>query len=96
MEHQKIDDVNSCDFVNSGNMKFFDILKLQKDFICVPPCDWNNQESYLKCNNMLQKIRVVNDVAERGVALIQNYLHILTKDEEQMQCLLKVVNDHRV
>ena len=77
-------------------MKFFDVLNLPKDFICVPPCDWNNQESYLKCKNMLQKIRVVNDVAERGVALIQNYLHILTKDEEQRQCLLKVVSDHRV
>ena len=44
-------------------MKFFDILNLTKDFICVPPCDWKYQESYLKCKNMLQKIGVVNDVA---------------------------------
>ena len=50
LEHQKIDDVNLCDFVTSGTMKFFDILNLPKGFICVPPCDWNNQESYLICN----------------------------------------------
>ena len=43
---------------------------------------------------MLQKVRVVNDVAERGVASIQNYLHIVT-NEEQRQCSLKVVSDHR-
>ena len=39
-------------------------------------------------------MRVVNDVAERGVALTQEYNQILTKDEEQKQILLLGVEDH--
>ncbi|KAG0725682.1 hypothetical protein GWK47_038130 [Chionoecetes opilio] len=38
---------------------------------------------------------VVNDHAERGVALIQEFNGSLTKDEEQLQFLLQVVADHR-
>jgi len=37
----------------------------------------------------------VNDVAERGVALIQEFNNIITTDEEQKQMLLQVVETHR-
>ncbi|KAG0726857.1 Tigger transposable element-derived protein 7 [Chionoecetes opilio] len=40
-------------------------------------------------------LRVVNDTAERGVALIQSFNLRLTKDEEQRQFLLQVVEAHR-
>lgn len=36
----------------------------------------------------------MNDHAERGVALIQEYSDKLTKDEEQLQYWLQVVADH--
>ena len=39
--------------------------------------------------------RVVNDQAERGVALIEEFSGHLTKDEEQLQFLLQVVQEHR-
>ena len=37
----------------------------------------------------------MNDNAERGVALVQSYNRLLTKDEEQLQFLLQVVSEHR-
>jgi len=37
----------------------------------------------------------VNDIAERGVALIQAYSGTLTQDEEQLQYLLQLVETHR-
>lgn len=40
-------------------------------------------------------MKVVNDHAERGVALIQEYNGYLTHSEEQLQFLLHVVEDHR-
>jgi len=40
-------------------------------------------------------LSVVNDLAKRGVALIEQYNSILTKDEEQKQFLLQVVEEHR-
>ena len=38
---------------------------------------------------------MVNDFAERGVALMQAYNLALTKDEDQRQFLLQVVEDHK-
>jgi len=37
----------------------------------------------------------VNDTAERGVALMQDYNSLLTKDKDQIQCALQVVREHR-
>ena len=44
---------------------------------------------------MVQSIKVVNDHAERGIALIKEYTGILTRNEPQFQLLMKVVEDHR-
>jgi len=38
---------------------------------------------------------VVNDTAERGVALMQSYNSILTKNEDHKQYLLQVMEQHR-
>ncbi|KAG7158403.1 hypothetical protein Hamer_G029709 [Homarus americanus] len=54
-----------------------------------------NGTGYCKAQKKLKTMKVVNDVAERGVALIQDYIHVITKDEEQRQFLLQVVSDHR-
>ena len=43
----------------------------------------------------VKSLRVVNDVAERAVALVQEYNRCTTKDEEQFQCLLQIVQEHR-
>jgi len=40
-------------------------------------------------------VKVVNDSAERGVALIEEYNSIITRKENQKQYLLQVVQDHR-
>jgi len=37
----------------------------------------------------------ISYLAERGVALIEQYNSILTKDEDQKQIILQVVEDHR-
>lgn len=43
----------------------------------------------------IEKIRSVNDDAERGVKLIQDYNQLLTKNEDDMQFLLQAVNEYR-
>ena len=41
-------------------------------------------------------IKLVNDCAERGIALVQKYnASPLTKDESQLQYLLRLVSKHR-
>ena len=43
----------------------------------------------------MQRLKVVNDSAERCVALIEAYNCSLTRDEDQLQYLLQTVAAHR-
>jgi hypothetical protein len=43
----------------------------------------------------MRGIAVINQFAERGVALIQDNSKVLTKDEQQRQFLLQVVEWHQ-
>ncbi|CAD6211110.1 GSCOCG00012795001-RA-CDS, partial [Cotesia congregata] len=56
---------------------------------------WCRNDSYKKCSEYFNTLKVTNDVAERGVALIEEYNNYLTKDEQQLQYLLQVVGEHR-
>jgi len=55
---------------------------------------WENNEDYNKALSILKNIPVINDVAERGVKLIEDYNNKITKDESQKQYLLQVVSDY--
>ena len=58
------------------------------------PTTWNDDPGYKSGLQKLQKMVVVNDVAERGVKLIQEYNNILTKDETEKQFVLQIVNEN--
>lgn len=71
-------------FVTSNSINLFHILKLPTEFLSVDPDTWESQESYNLARHRLATLKVVNDVAERAVALIQEYNKTLTKDEEDL------------
>jgi hypothetical protein len=82
-------------FVTSNSMNLFHCLNLPSDFLTTDPDIWASQEGYISAKRRLSTLKVVNDTAERGVALIQEYNKTLTKDEDDLQFLLQVVSDHR-
>ena len=73
----------------------FETLHIPTSFLDDDPSTWCNSESFLKAQKLVQGLTVVNDRAERGVALTQNFSKKLTKDEEELQFLLQVVTEHR-
>jgi len=79
----------------SNSMNFFHIFKLPTDFLSTDPDTWELQESYSLAKCRLEALKVVNDTAERAVALIQEYNKTLTKDEDDLQFLLQVVADYQ-
>jgi len=64
-------------------------------FLGADPDDWEREVSFREGLAVINKVKVVNDVAERAVALITEINQILTKDEEQKQYLLQVVAENR-
>lgn len=70
-------------------------LGVNPSFLSVPPEEWDDHPEYKKAKGRVDNIPVVNDHAERGVALIQEYNGKHTKNDEQLQFLLGVVANHR-
>ncbi|KAG0720633.1 hypothetical protein GWK47_048130 [Chionoecetes opilio] len=65
------------------------------DFLNVDPAEWSGRDDYTTARRRARHLRVVNDFAERGVALISAFCGAITRDEEQRQHLLQVVERHR-
>ncbi|KAG0721904.1 hypothetical protein GWK47_045496 [Chionoecetes opilio] len=82
-------------FATKYSLRLFEALDIKTDFLSANPRKWQEEESYVEACRRIEGLRVVNDTAERGVALIQSFNLRLTKDEEQRQFLLQVVEAHR-
>ena len=84
------------DFVTEQSLAFFENLDLPRNFLEVDPSRWNSDQDYLAAREAVLHWKVVNDLAERGVALVKAYTEAaLTKDEQQLQDLLLIVSKHR-
>ena len=57
--------------------------------LCSLRTDYSASAEYVRA------MRVVNDCAERGVAMMQSFNGVLTKNEDQTQYILQVVEEHR-
>jgi len=79
----------------SHNQRFFTILELPQDFLEYDPSEGGNQDTFQRTREIDQSGKVVNDLAERGVALIQEFNLSITQNEEQKKFLLQVVEDQR-
>ena len=75
--------------------RFFKTTAIDDSFLVLPVEEWNKSQSYQIACEQIKNLPCVNDCAERGVALIQNFNATITKDEQQKQFLLQVVEKHR-
>ncbi|KAG0707001.1 hypothetical protein GWK47_024234 [Chionoecetes opilio] len=84
-----------ADFATANSRCIFERLNLPSGFLDVAPEEWEDREDFRKAAETVQCLHVVNDHAERGVALIQKFSGSITHDEKQLQFLVRVVDDHR-
>lgn len=77
-------------------MTFFEILEIPaKQFLELDPMEWQTNEVFLQAKNMCSCLAVVNDSAERAIALGQKYNDFATTDENQKQAMLVNVFSNR-
>ncbi|KAE9531874.1 hypothetical protein AGLY_010076 [Aphis glycines] len=82
-------------FVTSRTLDFFKIFNLDTEFLLNDPSDWSENLSFQNAFKTISKLKTVNDTAERGIKLIEDYNSILTTNEEQKQFVLQIVSDYR-
>lgn len=82
------------DFVSNNTYFFFntilkeDVTGISKFFLTTDPATWEEDENYIAAKAMIKKLLVVNDLAERRVALMTRFNTVLTHQEQQKQYIL--------
>lgn len=95
LDYDAIVNKNIEDFISTNTMNFFKITGISCEFIQKDPELWEEEESFKSAKEIVQHMRVVNDIAERGVALMEEYNKLHTSEEEQKQYLMLLVKNYR-
>lgn len=83
------------DFVSQHTQKLFTRFNLNTNFLDLDPSVWKTNQHYQRALQLFKSLKVVNDSAERAVALVTKFNSCITKNEEQKQYLYHVVQNHR-
>ena len=65
------------------------------DWMALPVREWAGDGEYGKFESFSKGLKVTNDLAERGVKLLEDLVNSITHDEEQLQDLMLLVENHR-
>ena len=81
--------------ISPDSFKFFDILSLSQEWLHVNPEKWGEFETYNVAKEFVRTVKVVNDTAERGVKIAEDFARILTKDDDMRNLILQGVEQNR-
>ena len=73
----------------------FHLLGLKESWLKLPQAQWKEDRDYLEMKDFARSVKLTNDVAERGVKLIDDFANILTTDSEERKKLVLAVQNHR-
>lgn len=84
------------DCVSPRSINFFSILGINPDFLRDEKVDrWSEYESFKEAEEICATLNVVNDSAERAIALGQKFNSFATEKEDQKQAILTNVFRNR-
>lgn len=66
-------------------------FELSHEFLCTHPSLWESNLEYKRCYDTFKTLKVVNDTAERGVALAESFNEALTHNEDERQRIFQTV-----
>ena len=83
------------DLVGPESHFLFDALGIDGSWLKQPVEEWPENESFKAAEKFVHSVKVVNDVAERGVKMMADFATVITTNQEQRDQLLQVVELHR-
>ena len=83
------------DLIGPESSFIFEALSLPSDWLTKPSEQWQYDHDYMIAENFVTTVKVVNDLAERGIKMISDFATVITTDERQRQYLLQAVEFHR-
>lgn len=102
LDSVNVSKLNIDGFVTSNTKIFFESLFANdsnaedpNNFLKIDPSRWINNEKYLRAEEIVKKMVVVNDAAERAINLITRFNEKVTTIEDEKQMVLQVVEAHQ-
>ena len=92
---EELVDAGLSGLITKGTIYFFERFQINADFLIESPSSWPENIHFKEGLEIVKSLKVVNDVAERGVKLITYFNNHLTKDKEQKQYVLRGVHKCR-
>ena len=83
------------DLIGPQSHFLFHRLGLGYDWLSQAVPEWPQSDSYRRAKEIMHYLKVTNDTAERGIKLMTDYAHKISKDSEEQQRLYQVVEYHR-
>ena len=80
-------------FVGEDTLTTFKYLNLDFRFLNEPAITWENIPGYINAKSVVEKIKVVNDCAERGVKLAHDFIDCAKTEGRYQQTLQVIEND---
>lgn len=84
-----------ADFASKRSLQLLEKLEINTNFFTKNPDEWTDDQEYIKGQNIIRNLKVVNDLAERAVKLFEEFNKLLTNDEDEKQVLLQVIEANR-
>ena len=85
-----------ADFATPNSIKLFNTLDIPTSLLADDPETWKGSQAYEDATKRVRALHVVNDAAERGVALIHKVTEERrTTSEDQVQFLCRVIEENR-
>lgn len=83
------------DLVGPESHFLLDTLSVGSDWLLKPVEAWPDDDDYNTALEYVTSLKVVNDVAERGVKMMSDFANVITTDEAQRGYLMQAVEFHR-
>ena len=83
------------DFVTSNTLDFLRRFNISTEFLYIQPDNQKQCDDYNKALKFVHSFRPINDTAERGVKLFEEFNKVLTNDEQDKQYFMQSVTDYK-
>ena len=91
-----VESTTLSDLVDERSWLIFDEIGVcEPTWLNLPPAEWGQSGEFIKFEEFVTGLSVTNDVAERGIKMIQDFVNTSAKAETQLQALMQVVETHR-
>ena len=75
-------EVYQGDFATQRTRSLLSRLKIGESFLTLPPEKWSENEDHKQGRERFRHLRLMNDTAESGVKLFEDFNRLITNNEE--------------